>query len=161
MLPPPADAAERMAAILDGMGRRNRRRLRALYAYLDTERCRHAFIARHFGQEAAERCGRCDVCRPVTLQELQPVVGERIDDPAEAVRRLVGQFPLKYGRSGVTEVLKGVTARRLHAERTDLFGALAHLSKAAIERAVDQLLADGELAVELDGDYRMLRLADA
>ncbi len=161
MLPPPADAAERMAAILDGMGRRNRRRLRALYAYLDAERCRHAFIARHFGQQAAERCGRCDVCRPVTLQELQPPVGERIDDPAEAIRRLVGQFPLKYGRSGVTEVLKGVTARRLHAGRTDLFGALAHLSKAAIERAVDQLLADGELVVELDGEYRMLRLADA
>ena len=161
ILTPPADTAERMASILDGMGRRNRRRLRSLYAYLDTERCRHAFIARHFGQEASEPCRRCDVCRPVTLEELQPVVGDRIDDPVEAVRRLVGQFPLAFGKPSVTGILKGDVTRRQHAARTDLFGALAHLSKAAIERAIDQLLADGELVVEMDGDYRMLRLAGA
>src|SRR5581483_5610623 len=97
LLPPPPDTAERMAAILDSMGRRNRRRLRSLFAYLDAERCRHAFIARHFGHEAADHCERCDVCQPVELAELQPVVAERVDDPAAAVRQLVGQFPLRYG----------------------------------------------------------------
>jgi ATP-dependent DNA helicase RecQ len=159
LVPPPADVAERMAAILERMARRNRRRLRALLAYLDTDRCRHAFIARHFGHDAATRCRRCDVCHPVELQELQPVAAARLDDPAEAVRRLVAQFPLRFGKPGVSEVLKGMTARRQHAERTELFGSLAHLSKAAIERTVDDLLARGELVVELRDGYRMLRLA--
>src|SRR5439155_2190611 len=112
LVPPPADVAERMAAILESMSRRNRRRLGALLAYLDTDRCRHAFIARHFGHDAAARCRRCDVCHPVELQELQPVAAARLDDPAEAVRRLVAQFPLGFGKPGVSEVLKGMTARR-------------------------------------------------
>jgi superfamily II DNA helicase RecQ len=148
-----------MAAILERMGRRNRRRLRALLAYLDTDRCRHAFIARHFGHDAATRCRRCDVCHPVELQELQPVAAARLDDPAEAVRRLVAQFPLGFGKPGVSEVLKGMTARRQHAERTELFGSLAHLSKASIARTVDDLLARGELVVEQRDGYSMLRLA--
>lgn len=159
MLPPPPDTAERMAAIMDGMGRRNRRRLRSLFSYLDTERCRHAFIARHFGHHAAERCDRCDVCHPVELRELRPMAGARIDDPVEAVRRLVAQFPLRLGKPGIVEVLKGATARRVYAERTELFGSLAHLTKAAIERTIDGLLADGELVFEMDGEYRMLRPA--
>ena len=157
MVPPPPDTAERMAAILDGMGRRNRRRLRSLFAYLDTDRCRHYFIARHFGHAAAEHCNHCDVCRPVTLDVLQPPVGPRVDDPEEAVRRLVAQFPLGYGKSGVVEVLKGVTTRRLHAERTELFGSLAHLPKAAIERVVVRLLAEGDLVTEDYEGYPVLR----
>lgn len=161
LLPPPPDTAERMASILDGMGRRNRRRLRSLFAYLDTERCRHGFIARHFGHGAEDRCRRCDICRPVTLEELQTVKAPQIDDPAEGVRRLVARFPLFYGKPGVVEVLKGVTARRQHAGRAgDLFGALAHLPKAAIERAVDRLLAEGELVSELRDNYRVLRPRD-
>lgn len=162
LLPPPGDAAAHMARILDGMAARNRRRLRALFAYLDTRECRHRFIARHFGHDAPEVCRRCDVCRPVTLAEAEPVAADapRLDDPAEGVRRLVGQFPLGYGKSGVVEVLKGVMARRLHAAKTPLFGALAHASRASIERAVDHLLAEGELIVELRDGYAMLRLAD-
>jgi ATP-dependent DNA helicase RecQ len=159
LVPPPADVAERMAAILERMARRNRRRLRALLAYLDTDRCRHAFIARHFGHDAATRCQRCDVCHPVELQELRPVAAARLDDPAEAVRRLVAQFPLGFGKPGVIEVLKGATARRLHAGRTELFGALAHVSKASIARTVDDLVARGELVVEQRDGYSMLRLA--
>jgi ATP-dependent DNA helicase RecQ len=159
LVPPPADVAERMAAILERMARRNRRRLRALLAYLDTDRCRHAFIARHFGHDTATRCRRCDICHPVELQELQPVAAARLDDPAEAVRRLVAQFPLGFGKPGVIEVLKGATARRLHAGRTELFGSLAHVSKASIARTVDDLVARGELVVEQRDGYSMLRLA--
>jgi len=159
LLPPPSDTAAHMSRILDGLAARNQRRLRALFAYLDTRECRHRFIARHFGHDAPEVCRRCDVCRPVTLAEAEPAVNAtRLDDPTEGVRRLVGQFPLDYGKTGVVEVLKGVMARRLHAARTPLFGALAHASRASIERAVDRLLAEGELVVEMKGEYAMLRL---
>jgi len=159
LLPPPSDTAAHMSRILDGLAARNQRRLRALFAYLDTRECRHHFIARHFGHDAPEVCRRCDVCRPVTLTEAEPAVNAtRLDDPTEGVRRLVGQFPLDYGKTGVVEVLKGVMARRLHAARTPLFGALAHASRASIERAVDRLLAEGELVVEMKGEYAMLRL---
>jgi RQC domain-containing protein len=75
------------------------------------------------------------------------------------VRLLVAQFPLRFGKPGVSEVLKGMTARRQHAERTELFGSLAHLSKAAIARTVDDLVARGELVVEQRDGYSMLRLA--
>ena len=161
LLPPPADSAAHMTRILDGMAARNRRRLRALFAYLDTHECRHRFIARHFGHDAPAVCRRCDVCRPVTLAEVEPTANAaRLDDPVEGVRRLVGQFPLDYGKSGVVEVLKGVMARRMHAAKTPLFGALAHLSRASIERAVDHLLAEGEVVVELREGYAMLRPGD-
>ncbi|UQA59238.1 RecQ family ATP-dependent DNA helicase [Polyangium aurulentum] len=48
----PVDAARALA------------RLRAMARYVDAKSCRHAFILRHFGDEAGlgERCGRCDVC---------------------------------------------------------------------------------------------------
>jgi len=162
LVPPPPDAAAHMTRILDGMGARNTRRLRALFAYLDTTGCRHRFIARHFGHDAPEVCRRCDVCRPVTLAEVEPAGASvpQLDDPAEGVRRLVGQFPLGYGKSGVVEVLKGVMARRMHAAKTPLFGALAHASRASIERTVDHLLAEGELVMELKDGYAMLRLGD-
>ena len=159
LLPPPSDTAAHMSRILDGLAARNQRRLRALFAYLDTRECRHCFIARHFGHDAPAVCRRCDVCRPVALTEAEPAVNAaRLDDPVEGVRRLVGQFPLDYGKTGVVEVLKGVMARRLHAAKTPLFGALAHASKASIERAVERLLAEGELVVEMKGEYAMLRL---
>lgn len=156
MLPPPADAAERMASILDALGRRNRRRLRSLLAYLDTQRCRHAFIGRHFGQHSPDRCERCDNCRPVELEEMRPAHGQKIDDPGEAALRLVGQMPWTLGRTGVIEVLKGVAVRRLYAGRTELYGSLAHLSKAAIERAVDRLIEEGDLVAEVHDGYRLL-----
>jgi len=158
LLPPPADTAGRMDAILDGMAERNERRLRVLSAYLDTGHCRHAFIARHFGHDEPEGCGRCNVCRPLTLEEWRPAEGEHIDDPAEAVRRLVARCPLDYGRSGVVEVLKGAVTRRMHADRAgSLFGSLAHLSKGAITRVVDDLLAKGELVTEMRDDFAVLR----
>jgi len=158
LLPPPSDTAGRMDVILDGMAERNERRLRVLSAYLDTGHCRHAFIARHFGHDEPEGCGRCNVCRPITLEEWRPAEGERIDDPAEAVRRLVACCPLDYGRSGVVEVLKGAVTRRMHAERAgSLFGSLAHLSKGAITRVVDDLLAKGELVTEMRDDFAVLR----
>ncbi len=158
LLPPPPDTAGRMDAILDGMAERNERRLRVLSAYLDTGHCRHAFIARHFGHDEPEGCGRCNVCRPITLEEWRPAEGERIDDPAEAVRRLVARCPLDYGRSGVVEVLKGAVTRRMHADRAGaLFGSLAHLSKGAITRVVDDLLAEGEIVIELRDDFAVLR----
>jgi ATP-dependent DNA helicase RecQ len=156
MLPPPADAAERMAGILDALGRRNRRRLRSLVAYLDTQRCRHAFIGRHFGQHSPDHCQRCDNCVPVELEEMQPAHGQKIDDADDAVLRLVGQMPWNLGKTGVIEVLKGVAVRRLYAGRTELYGSLAHLSRAAIERAVDRLIEDGELVAEIRDGYRML-----
>jgi len=159
LLPPPTDTAAHMSRILDGLAARNQSRLRALFAYLDTRECRHCFIARHFGHDAPAVCRRCDVCRPVTLAEAEPAANAtRLDDPAEGVRLLVGQFPLDYGKTGVVEVLKGVMARRLHAARTPLFGALAHASRASIERAVDHLLAEGDVVVEMKGEYAMLRL---
>ncbi len=158
LLPPPSDTAGRMDAILDGMAERNERRLRVLSAYLDTGHCRHAFIARHFGHDEPEGCRRCNVCRPITLEEWRPAEGERIDDPAEAVRRLVARCPLDYGRSGVVEVLQGAVTRRMHAERAgSLFGSLAHLSKGAITRVVDDLLAQGELVTEVRDDFAVLR----
>ncbi len=158
LLPPPPDTAGRMDSILDGMAERNERRLRVLSAYLDTGHCRHAFIARHFGHDEPEGCGRCNVCRPITLEEWRPAEGERIDEPAEAVRRLVARCPLDYGRSGVVEVLKGAVTRRMHAERAgSLFGSLAHLSKGAITRVVDDLLAKGELVTEMREDFAVLR----
>ena len=40
-----------------------------------------------------------------------------------------------------------------------LFGSLAHLPKASISRAVDDLLDAGELVAELREGYRLLRLA--
>ena len=161
LLPPPTDTAAHMSRILDGLAARNQSRLRALFAYLDTRECRHCFIARHFGHDAPAVCRRCDVCRPVTLAEAEPAANAtRLDDPAEGVRLLVGQFPLDYGKTGVVEVLKGVMARRLHAARTPLFGALAHASRASIERAVDHLLAEGDVVVEMKGEYAMLRLKE-
>jgi ATP-dependent DNA helicase RecQ len=60
----PADAARALA------------RLRAMTRYIDAKICRHAFILRHFGDEAGlgERCGRCDVCAPPALPLEQPFV---------------------------------------------------------------------------------------
>jgi ATP-dependent DNA helicase RecQ len=52
----PADAARALA------------RLRAMASYIDAQSCRHAFILRHFGDEAGlgESCGHCDVCVPAS-----------------------------------------------------------------------------------------------
>ncbi len=158
LVPPPSDVAARMDSILDALSERASRRLSVLSAYLTTTHCRHTFIARHFGHDLPEPCRRCDVCRPVELAPAPLLGGERIDDPLEAVKRLVAYAPLSYGKKGVVEILKGTLTRRMHADRVaGLYGSLAHLGKTAIERAVERLLAEGVIVSEAHDDFALLR----
>ena len=39
-----------------------RSRVEMMRAYAETDRCRSEFLVGYFGEEMAERCGRCDNC---------------------------------------------------------------------------------------------------
>lgn len=50
-------------ALLEQNLRRNEERLKQLIAYTESEECRTRFICGYFGENLAESCGRCDICR--------------------------------------------------------------------------------------------------
>jgi ATP-dependent DNA helicase RecQ len=131
------------------------RKLGEIFAFCRDAVCRHAALAKYFGQEyAAPSCGRCDVC----LGEVASVDGAQ--EIVTTILRAVAELRGRFGAAYVTDVLTGASTDRIHAlehDRCDAYRALGDVTKREARGWVEQLLGQGLLA-RSEGEYPTVAL---
>jgi len=150
LLPPPADAAERIDALLERYETIQVQRVDEIAAYARTHRCRHGHINAYLGGRIIQRCMACDNCVGISLALDAGLPDER--EQLLTVLRCALDAPWSWGRRSLTRILRGADkARRdgqpLSEKARDnvCFGALAFRSRTAVERMLDRLERGGFL----------------
>ena len=150
LLPPPPDAAERIATLLERYETIQAQRVDEIAAYARTLRCRHGHINAYLGGRIIERCAACDNC-----VEIQPPPDAVLPDERKqllTILRCVATAPWSWGRFSLVRILRGDDEARygnrsLHekARQQAEFGSMAFRSQTAIERMLDRLERGGLL----------------
>lgn len=160
LLPPPADAVERISQLLARAERQALGRADRIVGYGESEGCRQTQIAEHFGESLAEPCGTCDACAgepkapPASLG-----VRELPDDVAETILQTVAALRWPLGHSGLSALLSGSVSAPPSARRSPSFGALAAARPGTVKRWLRRLVESGHLETFESADgYRLLRL---
>jgi ATP-dependent DNA helicase RecQ len=132
------------------------RQYRAVWAFVEGERCRREAILRHFGDEAVPAPGGpcCDVCDPDALPEAgmattaaasPPLVNGDLD---AAILEVVSGARPAVGRTRTVEILRGGRSQVIARHSYDglpAYGSFAHLGRDDVLARVDELLARGDL----------------
>ena len=150
LLPPPQDAAERIATLLERYETIHVQRVDEIAAYAQTGRCRHGYINTYLGGRTIERCTACDNCIEIPPPPDAGLPGER--EQLLTILRCVSDAPWSWGRVSLVRILCGDDRARpgrqpLHerARANAGFGALAFRSPIAVERMLDRLESAGFL----------------
>jgi len=132
-------------------------RLKEMESYCLEKNCLRKRLLAYFGEGMqADACGACGNCAsdlPLT------------DISAEAthILGLAHVSGQKYGQALLTQLLQGLTSRRIqesHLDRLPGYGALRHLSQDEVRERIEQLLSQG-LLEKTAGSYPVLRLTEA
>jgi ATP-dependent DNA helicase RecQ len=156
------------------------RQYRAVWAWVEGDRCRREGILRHFGdrQSPAPADACCDVCDPA-LAPAPPAAPSRAAAPRrpqlatrpvaegeagaldEAILDVVAGADPPVGRTRAVEILRGGRSKVVKKYSYDglpHYGVFAHLGNGAVLERVDALLAAGTLR-STGGYYPKLELS--
>jgi ATP-dependent DNA helicase RecQ len=173
--PPPSDAADRVADLLERHETVQSQRVDEIAAYAKTTHCRHGHLNAYLGGRVIERCegadgradfqsdARCDNClrrsadgaptpsSPTPSSPTLDLPGER--EQLLVILQCVENAPWSWGRRTLTRILRGDVKSRpgqyaLHQKAREQaeFGALAFRSRTAVERLIRRLEHAGLLA---------------
>lgn len=167
-LPPaPADAPQRVEAMLADYQAGQEARIAEIKAYADTRVCRHGYISAYFGGRPIQRCRSCDNCDTSTPRRRRTVAAPAASgkmaprwegDPAGAILQAMKGLPYALGRSGLAKALQGAGSSSIKGDRFPLFGALTGTTQVRIREMTDELLEQGLLEQYKEGIYPLLRL---
>jgi len=150
LLPPPDEAAERVAMLLERYETVQTQRVDEIAAYAETLRCRHGHLNAYLGGRTIERCEACDNCVQVSPPSDPGLPDERAQ--LLTILRCVANAPWSWGRRTLCRILRGdlrphPRAKPLHtkAREQDEFGALSFRSKSAIKHMLERLEHGGFL----------------
>jgi ATP-dependent DNA helicase RecQ len=127
--------------------RTERHKLEAMLAYCETTRCRREVLLEWFSDAYAGPCGNCDNC-------LEPPDVWDATVPAQKALSVVHRTGQRFGVSYLVDVLLGKDDDRIHRfghERQSTFGIGTELSATEWRTVFRQLIAQGLLAVDVDG----------
>jgi ATP-dependent DNA helicase RecQ len=155
----PDDAAARVDELLLRYRRVAETRVQRIIAFGESDRCRHAQVAEHFGETLDGPCGACDVCAPrggrrpgVTQAAPLP------DDVAGTIVRAVAGLVWPLGRKSLIATLRGSVSAPPSARRSASYGVLAAAGDSEVARWVRALESAGALVETVTPDgYRVLR----
>ena len=145
------------------------RQYRAIWGFVEAERCRRTMVLAHFGDGAppVPTVGCCDVCDAALVpQELVEAGSPRPTHPLAAVDlqgaiiALVDEAEPELGRTRAVEVLRGSRSKEVLRHRYDGlrgYATFAQLTAEQVLAAVDALVAAGRL-VSTGGMYPKLRV---
>jgi len=142
LLPPPADAAERVAALLERYATIQAQRVDEISAYAQTGRCRHGYLNAYLGGRTIERCAACDNCVGDA-----PVVESALPDEREQARTVLRALAESrgWGKATLIRLLRGDAKTPDYARGRSGYGALAFRSETALAAFIDRLDAGGFL----------------
>jgi ATP-dependent DNA helicase RecQ len=160
----PDDAAARVDALLRRARLVAESRADRIVTFAESNRCRHAQIARHFDEEFDGSCEACDVCAPrVTHPGTIPVPAPPLpEDVAEAIVNAVEALEWALGRRSLVAMLWGSLKAPPSARRSAAYGILAGASETEIRRWVQVLEVSGALVETTTPEgYRVLEAVPA
>ena len=150
------DAAQTDAQTQQVVAERARERLKQMTFYATGGGCLRVRILQYFGEKAdAGGCGNCSGC--LAREQERDVTRE-----AGQIVSLVIALGGRYGRSLVTKILCGKREGRIRERGLDKlsgFGCLSGEGEENVRAMLDELIADGVLAVT-DGEYPLLRAGE-
>jgi ATP-dependent DNA helicase RecQ len=156
--PAPADAAARIAALLDRYEREAIARAARIVAFAESSTCRHAQVAEHFGETLEGPCEMCDVCSTPPRRSSQPESPPLPEDVGRAIVEAVAGLRWPVGRRSLVATLRGSMEAPPSARRSPGFGLLGRATEADVRRWVGLLLAGGALAeMETDDGFRVVQ----
>jgi ATP-dependent DNA helicase RecQ len=130
------------------------RKVRQLYALLESGACRAAGVRRYFGETDAKPCGQCDRC-------LAPPVGVEVTRAAQKALSAVHRMGGRFGRGRLVDHLLGKTkAVSVEEASMSTFGVGTEMSAGAWRGLIDQLLFEGLLAEAPNDGRPLITLAD-
>jgi ATP-dependent DNA helicase RecQ len=157
----PADARERVEALLDRARLVAESRADRIVAFAETRTCRHEQVAAHFGETFVGPCGACDVCVPLTrgsasIASPPPPLPE---DIGEAIVDAVASLTWPLGRRSLNATLRGSLKAPPSARRSAAYRLLAAATDADVRRWVQLVETSGALveATTPDG-FRVLHV---
>jgi ATP-dependent DNA helicase RecQ len=132
------------------------RKARQLFAFLDGLTCRRAGVRRYFGEDGAEPCGVCDVCR-------EPPQSHDASELAAKALSAVLRMDQRFGRGRVVDHLLGKPPRdsldETYAQRST-YGIGAETPEPMWRQVIEQLLFDGVLSEGEDAMRPILAIGD-
>jgi ATP-dependent DNA helicase RecQ len=165
LLPPPTDANQRVADLLEEYGAEQDKRIEEMVAYATTRGCRHNHLGAYFGGQPVAECRSCDNCTTPTFTPKERPVKKAPPTihPARAILQCVSHvshLPFSMGKPGLSKVLKGSLASSVGADRCPEYGALAYLSLKAIGQQIELLIAEGYLSRDEEHKFRPIALTE-
>ena len=137
-----------------------RARVERIVRFAESDRCRHAQVAEHFGETLDGPCGACDVCDPPRGAGARVTVAPLPADVAGSIVRAVERLTWPLGRRSLVAMLRGSVSAPPSARASLAFGILEAASDAEVKRWLKALEAAGALVeVETDDGFRVLRAA--
>jgi ATP-dependent DNA helicase RecQ len=116
--------------------------------------CRPVAVRRYFGEEAAEPCGRCDLCTA-------PPVGVDATESAQKILSAVHRLGGRFGRGRVVDHLLGKTKEPSQFEvGLSTFGIGRELSPGGWRDLIEQLLFEGLLLEDPNDGRPLVGLGD-
>lgn len=144
LLPPPADGAERINALLDRYAAIGAQRIDEIVAYARSRRCLHGHIANYLGGEGRSLCTVCNRC---VGDDLLPSPGAGLPSEEEQLRMILWVLSSQsWGRRGLIYLLRGDEKANERGQRSKAFGRMNFRSESALDRMIDQLIADSAIA---------------
>src|SRR5712692_10167605 len=124
-----------------------RQKLNALLGFCETAGCRRQVLLGYFGERDHPRCGNCDNC-------LTPVSVWNGVVAAQKALSAVFRTGQRFGVAHLVDVLLGKMSERIRQlghDRLKTFGVGAELQKHEWQSVFRQLVAQGHLAVDIEG----------
>jgi len=140
LLPAPADVSQRIDSLLDRYTAIQEQRVKEIYAYGQTRRCRHGYLAAYLGGERRTACTCCDNCQTDGLPPLAAALPDEEEQKAAVLQALAAHG---WGPRTLARLLRGDEAVSPNAQRSPSFGALAYRSETAIKQLVESMKAAG------------------
>ncbi|MBP8292145.1 MAG: RecQ family ATP-dependent DNA helicase, partial [Caldilineaceae bacterium] len=140
LLPAPADVSQRIDSLIDRYAAIQEQRVKEIYAYARTQRCRHGYLAAYLGGERRTTCACCDNCQADGLPAFDSALPDEDEQKAAVLQALAAHG---WGPRTLARLLRGDEAASPNAQRSPSFGALAYRSETAIKHLVEAMKAAG------------------
>lgn len=147
---------------------RDREKLKAMVEMCYARACRQQWILEYFGEEEAETCGNCDICRDddgddrAATEEEHLVVRKALSGVARMSRKSATGWGGRFGRGKIVMMLTGSRSQDVLAARLDqlsTYGLLKEQGTGYLNSLFRAMTDAGLLRVEM-GDYPLLTLSD-
>ncbi|BCX49498.1 ATP-dependent DNA helicase recQ family [Haloferula helveola] len=153
---------------LEEKERRDREKLKAMVEMCYARSCRQQWILEYFGEEDAETCGTCDVCRDDGGDDREPtdeehlIVRKALSGVARMSRKTSSGWEGKFGRGKIVMMLMGSRSQEVVAAGLDqlsTYGLLKDQGSGYLN-ALFRAMGDAGLVRTEAGEYPLLTLSD-